>query len=173
VRLGRHEQLEEELAVVLVQPVGEPLEAPELAVVDLPVALGVQAHEHLREVGVEALDVLAEGVAVLEVELVLAALLDRHRELEALLLRPLGDPVAELLVDEHAGRRGVEPALHRQLHALEDQLLGVRDRRRLLLRRVALDPEHLLLEGATVIEGQDVQLAVVAERHLRHHLCSA
>ena len=34
---------------------------------------------------------------------------------------------------------------------------------------LALDPEHLLLEGPSVVEGQDVELAVVAEGH-RHYL---
>ena len=71
--LGRHEQLEEELAVVRVEPVGEPLQPADLALVHLGVAVGVVADEDLREVGVELLDVLAEAVlAVLEVELVLA-----------------------------------------------------------------------------------------------------
>ena len=111
-RLGRHEQLEEELAVVLVQPVGEALQLAELALVQLGVAVGVVADEDLREVGVERSDVVAEVVAVLEVELVLAALLDRHREIEAVRLRLAGDVAAELLVDEHAagGRVGARPA---------------------------------------------------------------
>ena len=51
------------------------------------------------------------------------------------------------------------------LHALEDQPLGVRDLLGLLGRRVALDAEHLLLERPAVVERQDVELAVVAERH--------
>ena len=54
-----------------------------------------------------------KSLAVLEVELVLAGLLDRHRELEAVLVRQLRDVAAELLVDEHAGRRGVDAALDR------------------------------------------------------------
>jgi hypothetical protein len=92
--------------------------------------------------------VLAEVVAVLEVELVLAGLLDRHREAEAMLARLLRDVAAELLVHEDAGGRGVEAALDRLRHALEDQPLGVRDLVGLLGRRVAFDPEHLLLERA-------------------------
>ena len=73
VVLGRHQQLEEEQAVVLVQPVGELLEAAELALVHLRVAVGVEAHEDLREVRVVVEDVLAEVLVVLEVELLLAA----------------------------------------------------------------------------------------------------
>src|SRR3712207_8383646 len=46
--LFRSEELEEELAVVLVQPVGQPLEAAELALVHLGVALGIEADEDLR-----------------------------------------------------------------------------------------------------------------------------
>ena len=72
---------------------------------------------------------------------------------------------AELLVDEHAGGVGVDAALDRDLHALVDQLLGVADRLGLLRGGIALDPEHLLLEGAPVVEGEDVELSVIAEGH--------
>ena len=44
-------------------------------------------------------------------------------------------------------------------HALEDQVLGVGDDRRLLGVRLAVDPEELLLEGAAVVEREDVELA--------------
>ena len=69
--LGRHEQLEEVLVAVVVEPVAEAGEPLGLAGVHLGVAVRVVADEHLREVGVELLDVGAEVVAVLEVELVL------------------------------------------------------------------------------------------------------
>jgi hypothetical protein len=59
----------------------------------------------------------------------------------------------------------VDAALHGQLHALEDQPLGVGDRLGLLRGGIALDPEHLLLERPAVVEGQDVQLSVIAECH--------
>ena len=163
--LGRDEQLEEELAVVGVQPVRELLQALGLALVHLGVAVRVVTDEHLGGEQVVLLDVGGEVVAVLEVELVLAGLLGRHRQREALLGRQLGDVGAELLVDQHAGRGGVEAALDGLLHALVDQLLGVGDRLGLLGRRVALDPEHLLLERPPVVEGQDVELAVVTEGH--------
>ena len=58
---------------------------------------------------------------------------------------------------------GSAPALHRLEHALEDQVLGVGDDRGLLGVGLALDPEELLLEGAAVVEGQDVELVVVSE----------
>ena len=45
-------------------------------------------------------------------------------------LASFGMSRAELLVDEHAGRVGVDAALDGDLHALVDQLLGVGDRRR-------------------------------------------
>src|SRR5690606_26205011 len=137
----RYEQLEEELPVTLVQPVREALELGVLALVELGVALGVVADEHLREVRVELLDVLAEGLAVLEVELVLAALLDRHRELQAAGLRILGDRAAELLVDEAAGRARLGAVLGGDHEPLVDQVLRVGDRPRLLRRRIALDAE--------------------------------
>ena len=57
------------------------------------------------------------------------------------------------------------PRSHRELHPLEDQPLRVGDPLGLLRGGIALDPEHLLLERPAVVEGQDVQLSVVAERH--------
>src|SRR4051794_35279589 len=163
---SRHQQLEEELAVVLVQPVRQALEPLELALVHLGLAVRVEADEHLAEVGVEGLDVRAEVVVVLEVELVLTGLLGRHRGLQAVLLGLRDDLRAELLVDEHAQRGGVRAAALDGLeHALVDEVLGVGDRLRLLLVGIALDPEHLLLEGPAMVEGEDVELAVVSERH--------
>ena len=73
------------------EPVGEALEPLELLLVHVGVGVGVVADEHLGEVGVELLDVGGEVLAVLEVELLLAGLLDRHRELQAVLAGALGD----------------------------------------------------------------------------------
>ena len=164
-RLGRHEQLEEELAVVRVQPVREDLQLAQLLGVLGGVAVGVVADEHLREVRVEREDVLAELVAVLEVEHVLARALGRHRELQPGLLGLLRDGRAELLVDQHAGDARFGAGADGLEHALEDQVLGVGDDRGLLVVRLALDPEELLLERAAVVEGEDVELVVVSEIH--------
>ena len=152
---------------MLVEPVREPLEPLGLARVHALVAVRVVAHQHLGEVRVELLDVGAEVVAVLEVELVLARLLDRHREQQAALLRLLGHALggAELLVDEAAGGVRVHALLGRLEEPLEDQMLRVGDLLGLLGGRVALDSEHLLLERAAVIEREDVELSVVAEGH--------
>ncbi len=82
-----------------------------------------------------------------------------------MLARLLRDVRAELLVDQHARRPCLGAAADRLEHALEDQPLGVTDGFDLLLRRIPADSEHLLLERASMIEGEDVQLAVVAEGH--------
>ena len=108
-----------------------------------------------------------EVLAELELELVDARLLGRHREREPALLGLLGDRAAELLVDQHARRLGIETGRDGLLDAFIDQLLRVGDRGGFVGRGVALDPEHLLLERPSVIEGQDVQLPVVTEGHLR------
>ena len=68
--------------------------------VELRVAVGVVAHEHLREIRVKRLDVLAEIISELKVELLLAGALDGHRQREALAARRARDLGAELLVDE-------------------------------------------------------------------------
>ena len=71
----------------------------------------------------------AEVVAVLEVELVLPALLDRHRELDTPRLGLLGDlrRAAELLVHQGAGHGWIGAAAERRLEAFEDQVLTVCD----------------------------------------------
>jgi hypothetical protein len=139
---------------------------PELALVHLGVAVGVVADQDLGEMGVEALDVVAELVAVLEVELVLAGLLDRHGQLEAAALRLLRDAAAELLVDQGPRDARVGAGVGGLEQALVDQVLCVGDRLGLLLVRLALDPEPLLLERPAVVERQDEELAVVAECHV-------
>ena len=70
-----------------------------------------------------------------------------------LLRDPLGG--AELLIHQAAG--GLRPGSlrDRQLEALEDQLLAVRDPQRLLAGRFPGDPEPLVLERAPVVEGED------------------
>src|SRR5207249_7996724 len=98
-----HEQLEQELAASFVQPVRESPQPNELARVQDEVAFGVVAHEHLRERRIELLDVSAELVAELEVELRTPALLDRHRERDAGLPGTACELGPVLLVDEEAG----------------------------------------------------------------------
>src|ERR1700722_4702147 len=147
------------------QPVREAPELAQLLGVFLCIALGVIAHEHLREIGIEALNVLAELVPVLEVEHVLARTLGRHCELQPLGSCFLRDRAPELLVHEHTGHRGIRSRGHGSQQTLEDQVLGVGDHRGLFRVGVALDPEELLLEGASVVEREDVELLLVAELH--------
>src|SRR5262249_4004910 len=105
-------------------------------------------------------DVLSEVVAVLEVELLLAALLDRHREDHSKVVCGVGNSGAELLVDENPRAlarhllgiaRGAEP--------LEDQRLRILDTSDVLGCRRACDSQQVLLEGPTVIEGEEVDHA--------------
>ena len=150
---------------MLVQPVGQPPEPLGLPPVHLGVAFGVVAHEDLAERRIELLDVVAELVAVLEVELVLSTLLHRHGQVEPFLLGPPGDVRTELLVNEDpAGLLG-RPLVDGLLKSLEDHRLGVGDGLGLLRVGLARDAEELLLERAPVVEGEDVEIPVVSERH--------
>ena len=154
--LGRHQQLKEVLAVVVVEPVPKPLETLGLPLVHLLVAVWVVANENLAEGRVEVLDVLAEVVAVLEVELVLAGLLDRHGEQQALRFRLPNHIGAELFVDQDPCSILRGALVERLEEPLEDQTLGIDDRVGLLRARVPLDAEHLLLERASMVEREDV-----------------
>src|ERR1019366_8913955 len=102
VRRRRYQQLEQELAIVRAQPSRRPREPPALAAVELRVAVGVVAHEHLGEVRVKRLDMLAELLPELEVELVLSGALDGHRQRERVAARRAGDLGAELLINQQA-----------------------------------------------------------------------
>src|SRR5262249_32249553 len=145
----RHEQLEQERAVALAQPVRQRREARGLAAVQLRVAASVVADEHLRVGRVEVLDVPAEVGAELEVELVAAALLDGHRERETALARTAGDAGAELLVDEEAGGALVDAVGDGELERVVDHALGVRD---------ALLAAEELRERGAMVEGEHVQV---------------
>src|SRR5581483_1849512 len=164
-RLGRNEQLEQELPPPLVQPVGQALQTLGLASVQLRIAPWVVADEHLREGRIELLDVRAEVLPVLEVELILPTLLDRHRERHPVRLGLARDVGSELLVDESPGRFTRHALVERVQQSLEDHRLGVGDACRLLGGGLTGHPEELLLERPTVIERQDVERLVVSEIH--------
>ncbi len=115
--------------------------------------------------GLKRGDVLTEVIAVLEVEHVLARALGRHGQLQALLARLGGDGRAELLVDEDARDGRVGAGADGLQEALEDQVLGVGDDRRLLRVGLPLDAEELLLEGAAMVKGEYVELLVVSGVH--------
>ena len=147
----------------------EALQPLGLARVHLRVAVGVVAHEHLREVGVELLDVRRRSRRR-----------TGSRTRSGRTSRPASRAAARApwpasgcrsgapncSSTRHAGCvPGSSALLGRLEHALEDQVLRVGDRLGLLGRRVALDPEHLLLERPAVVEREDVELAVVAECH--------
>ena len=150
---------------MILQPVAEPLELGQLLAILRAIPVGVVSDQHLREVRVIPLDVRRKVLAVLEVERVLPGALGRHRQREPSLAGLLGHIGAELLVDQDPGDGRVRPGANGAKHALEDEVLGVSDYRRLLRVRFAVDSEELLLKGAAVIEREDVQLPVVAERH--------
>src|SRR5439155_10907211 len=101
--LGRHQELEHETASRSAKILGETPEAGRLAAVQGGVPLGVVTDEHLAEGRAELLDVADKLVAVLEIELLLPALLDRGGGEIPLARGVAQDRGAELLVDEDTG----------------------------------------------------------------------
>ena len=75
------------------------------------------------------------------------------------------DGGAELLVHQDAGLLLRHAALDRGLEAVVDDFLGGGDLGRLRGGQGALPAEHLLLERAAVVEGQDVQRLVESDGH--------
>jgi hypothetical protein len=121
--------------------------------------------EWFGEGRVELLDVPAEVLAVLEVELVLAALLRGTRDDVPRRGRVAEDRRAELLVHEDSRSRLRHAPGDRRLEALIDDAFGIRDLGGLFGRQGAVPAEHLRLERAAVIEREDVGRSVESQFH--------
>ena len=106
-----------------------------------------------------------EILAILEVELVLAALLGRTGGDDTLGRRIAQDRGAELLVDQDAGLVLGHAAGQRRAEAVIDDLLGAGDFGGLRVAERRLPAEQPALEGAAVIERLDVERPIVSPRH--------
>ena len=114
----------------------------------------------------KGLDVLGEILAVFEVELLLPALFGGAGCRITLRRGIAQDGGAELLVHQNAGFLLRHSGGDGSLESVVDHLLGGSDLRRLLGRQRAGPAEHLRLERAAVIEGQNVERLVEPEsRH--------
>src|SRR5439155_11898598 len=163
--LGRHQELEHETASRSAKILGETPEAGRLAAVQGGVPLGVVTDEHLAEGRAELLDVADKLLAVLEIELLLPAFLDRGRGEISLARGVAQDRGAELLVDEDTGTLLRDAGGDGGLETVVDHPLGVGDARRLLRPERPLPAEQTGLERAAMVERQDVQRAIVPEGH--------
>src|SRR5215469_11927004 len=124
---GRHQQLEEELALPVPEPMAERREPLGLPAIQVRVTVGVVADQHLDESWIERLYVRAEIVAVLKLKLILTGPLHRHREWHALGLGTARNTGAKLLVyqDTAGARRGARS--QRLDVSVEDELLNPDD----------------------------------------------
>src|SRR5439155_4042725 len=111
----------------------------------------------------ERLDVARVVVAVLEIELVLAALLRRGGGEQGTRPRVAEDRGAELFVDEDTGVRFRHAAGDGGEEALVDDRLRRRDPIRLLRGERALPSEEARLEGPAVVERENVERSVEPE----------
>ena len=102
--------------------------------------------------------------AVLELELLLAALLRRAGGDETLRSRVAKDRRAKLLVHQDA-RPLLRTPLATAAEAVVDHLLGRGDFCGLVPIERRSPSEHLALERGAVIEGQDVERSIVAPWH--------
>src|SRR6185369_6015016 len=114
---------------------------------------------------VEGLDMAREILAILEVELLLSALLRRAGGDDALGSGIAEDGGAELLVHQDAGLLLGRASGERRQQAVVDDLLGARDLGSLRIAQRRLPAEQPGLEGAAVIEGQNIERVVVPSRH--------
>src|SRR5262249_27002262 len=105
-------------------------------------------------------------VAVLEVELVLAALLRGCGGEKASRLGVAEDRSAELLIDEDAGAFLRHPTGDGREQAVVDDRLGGNAPFGLLLRKRALPAEEARLEGPAVVERKNVERSL--EPEVRH-----
>ena len=99
--------------------------------IEVLIASRVVAHQHLAEGRVELFDVAGEVRAVLEIELVLAALLRRASGDKSLLAGVAENGRAELLIDQDAGTFLRHSACHGSLEGVVDHLFDSGNLRRL------------------------------------------
>jgi hypothetical protein len=101
--------------------------------------------------------------AVLELELIPAALLRRAGSDEPLLRCVVQIVRAERFVHEDAGVLLGNATCHGRLESVVDDLLGSGNFRRLGGAQIAVPGEHLRLKRAGMVEGQDVERPVEAD----------
>jgi hypothetical protein len=106
-----------------------------------------------------------EVVAVLEVELRLAALLSRARRRVPLRRRVAQDCGSELLVHQDPGPVLGYTGRDGGPEAVVNHPLGVGDLCRLLGGQRLFPAEHLGLERPPMVEGQDVQIPIESDGH--------
>jgi hypothetical protein len=102
-----------------------------------------------------------EIFAIFKIELGRSALLRRAGGDDTLASRIVQDGGAELLVHQDARLFLGHPGGERRLEAVVDDLLGDGDLGRLRIAERRFPAEQLGLEGAAVIERQNVQRAVI------------
>src|SRR5262245_48470471 len=105
-----------------------------------------------------------KGLAIFEVELVLAAFLGGTRGGEAVGLGVAQDGGPELLVGQHRGLVPGRAARQRGAEAVVDDLLGRGDLFRLVIAQRRLPVEQARLERAAMIERHEIERAIVAPR---------
>jgi hypothetical protein len=103
--------------------------------------------------------------AVLELELALSGLFDRHRQEKAASLRFAREPSAELFIDEDPAALARRAPRDRPLERLEDERLGVGDLRSDGWREPPGRAEEPTSERGAMIEGDEEQRLAVAELH--------
>ncbi len=156
VGLGGHQHLEHVQPVVLMQVVGQPLQSLELPAVELSVALGIVAHQHLGEGWIELLDVFGKVIAILKVEFVLAALFGRHGDVVAIGASVAENGGAEFFVDQDARLVFGSPRGHGLFIALVNDLLAIGNDGGLLGTHRLVKTEHLVPVRVAMVERQDV-----------------
>ena len=164
--LRRHQKLEHEAATAACgEKIGQALQAGRLACVQRAVALRVVAHQHFAEGRIERFDVAREILAIFEIEFVLPAFLRRASGGDVLGGGVAQNGGAELLVHQDAGLLLRHAAGERAMKAVVDHLLGAGDLGCLRIAQRRLPAEHFGLERAAMIEGQNIEWAIISSRH--------
>src|SRR6266446_6050048 len=147
------------------QVLGQPLESLCLFPIERLVALRVVSHQHFAECWLEGLNVVVEGFAVLEIELILSALLDRTSNGKTVRLGIAQYGCPELLVHQNRCILLRHPGGDGRFETVVDDPFCLSNLRRLFGGECALPTEHTRLERAAVVERQDVEWPVKSVRH--------
>src|SRR5208283_2835121 len=152
----RNQELKhEKTSTLTVEVVGQSLQSVCLSPVECLVALRVVSYQYFAECRPKGFNVVTKVSAVLKIELILAALLDRTGDHKAV----------DFCLAQDGCALFRHPAGDCRFKAVIDDPFRLGDLRRLFSGQVALPSEHSRLERAAVVEGQYIQWPVESERH--------
>ena len=159
-----HEEFKHQATLaVLAEIVGEFLQTGSLALIQMGIALGIIAHQHLTEGGANRLNMSRKVGPILEIKLLLATFF-RRTSGDITAVAGVGeDGVTELFIDKHARLFDGDTSGDGGFKSVVNHQLSGGDFRSLRGGKITVPAEHLRLKRASMVEGENIKRLVVAD----------